>query len=222
MLRRLLLGLALLALPAAAEAKGIKLVQGYPDVTVYDPLVEYTLATNLFTVTGNSMTYRLAQNSQEQVLKGNYTLQAEIDALGVLTPDGGTLSITNSDDPHSPFLFGKLTDFGSTFDFDPDNRQVNANFDFLFTVGGGSLASDFGEVGSQGGVIISIARLNTDSPLGFGGDFLINPSRSYGDLSMGDTFAVAAVPEPSTITTMAFSLGCLGLGALARRRRARG
>jgi hypothetical protein len=223
MLRRLLLGLALLALPAAAEAKGIKLVQGFPDITIYEPIVGYDEGDDLFTVTGIIMSYRSALDSPAQVINGNYTLQAKIDALGVLTPAGSTLSITKPGDPSNPFLIGNLTDFGSTFDFDPDSRRVDAKFEFLFTVGDGSLASDFGGGGAQGGVIVSIARRDTDSPLGFGRDFLIDPGTNFrSEMSFGDTFAVAAVPEPSTITIMAFSLGCLGVGALVRRRMARG
>jgi hypothetical protein len=204
----LLLGL-LASVPAHAALLGLDtLLQENPD------LVSGNLATSLtvsfsngvMTVTGDTSDYTPPDGSGPfSVLDstggfspGSFSLSAVIGTNGVL--QSGSLTISGAIDdlsiPATVLLSGNITAFGFQGSSSPNPDE----FEFLFSVTGGSLAADYGPVGGT---------LLHPGDTSFNGSFLTDFSSVNG---VADT---RAIPEPSSVLLVVMSL--LGLCGIVRR-----
>lgn len=105
------------------------------------------------TITATPLTMTLVSGDTPNfVTGGTLTITANIDATGVFsTGTGDDVIITGVAGAFgSPLLTGTLTNYGIA-DLGATDRA-----DFTFTVTGGSLAADFGGVGSEGGIITTM------------------------------------------------------------------
>lgn len=194
----LMIGFVVALTGTSAEANPIGLTMpAVPDIIAGFIDVTYDATADQF----NAMGFSLNFNGSNLDVLGVFDLSATIDDAGALGT-GGTLSIggeigTNT----SPLLEGGLTDFG----FNPAGGNP---FEFLFEVTGGSLASDFGGIGAQGGIILS--SLTT-----FPGTFLSDfDNLNSGTPGTGTGFADVGsvmVPLPGAVVLGVFGLGIVGV-----------
>jgi hypothetical protein len=165
----------------------------------------------------NNGSFNISANidSSGYLSSGSLTVKGFVNALNanvptitspaiVYIPDilVGTLKAGMPGDPTGTALVGSAYDYASAVAFD-DGGYMSL-IDFTFTVTGGTLADDFGGIGSE--AIISFSSWQETGPIG---DWTTSWN-NYGG-GMCDVFPV---PEPTTA-------GCflLGLGVLACFRR---
>lgn len=198
--------LLLLGLSGAASATPLGLaLEPSPDIFVGFGSTTYSAGGQSLTLDGQPQSYFLASSACDPACAvtaalGDFSLTASVDnsgnlvGTGSLTIDGsvGTLGYG------SPLLTGTVTAFG----FDAGTPALP--FEFLFTVTGGSAASDFGGAGATGGIIWGHNSTFSGS---FGSDF----SASF--TSNGD---VAPTPEPSA--ALLLLSGALGFAVWRARR----
>jgi hypothetical protein len=196
----------------AALLGSAKALQQLPDLASGNLTVEYNAANGLFTVSGDTSVYTAPDATAYSVLTddqfglGTFNLSANIATNGDLL--GGTVTIVGGvfDDsgteiyPWGTLLQGNLTAFG----FEAATSTNKSEFDLLFNVTGGSLASVYGSVA---GVLL---HTEDDS---FGGSFTSGFSnRGHG---AADT-RMMLIPEPEP--QLLVFLSVLGLCWVARWR----
>src|ERR1017187_9971746 len=135
-----------------------------PDLTGSYMDVTYNSSGSLFQAIGFSTQYTDKQTNQFTVddnASFNYTLTANITSAGMLT--NGTLTISGDPDFGSgpsgfdiSLLTGSLITGANGVAFGSGDGG-NHIFQFRFDVTGGSLASDFGGNGAEGGIIFNAA-----------------------------------------------------------------
>jgi hypothetical protein len=177
-----------------------------PDL--YSPTLQisYNATTNGFNVTGftgqyddGTGPYNVTDGTGPFGDAGTFNLYAQINNSGTLV--GGTVEIkgeiTDLSIAYGVLLKGTLTQFGYQ-----DGGAGNADqFEFLFTVTGGSLASAYGSV--AGSII------NTSENTAFNGSFSSNFDNSaFSNETAADSRPL--VPEPSTGLLVTFSVFALG------------
>jgi MYXO-CTERM domain-containing protein len=188
---------------ANADLLGFTLFES-PDIFSGFIDVTYDADTNVFTADGFSLTYNDGV-SQTAINNGHFNITATIDVGGVLL--GGTVLIEGTFGLEGPTLLtGTLTAFGFE---DPPGGDL---FDFLFTVTGGSLATEFGGVGNTAGIILDVNN-GPDVDGTFSHDF---DNLDGGIPGTGQGVSDTGIPVPAP-----GSLALLALGLLGARRRSR-
>lgn len=185
----LLAAFALAALPASATPLNLDMVDA-PDIASFGIGFSYDAASDIFSATGTALTVENPLGISTDIL-GVFSLDAEIDDTGALI--GGSFSIMDLLTLDT-LIEGALVDFGF----------AGSTFEFLFAVGGGTLAADFGDFG---GILM------TDLSFGLA-DF--SAIFANGNNAVADTAALRA-SEPGILLLQALGLTML---LLARRRRA--
>lgn len=194
--------------PARATLLDLKLLN-YPDIMAGYISLSYTAEDDQFSATGIPLVYFNGVD-MEFITGGSYEISADIDEMGDIA-GSGTLTITGgiSPDPWSLLLEGNLTEFG--FQFNDPGQDL---FEFLWEVEGGSLAADFGGIGSTIGTIMGISVTGDSSfQSDFSGSFGTSDTAPY--LSGGSSGG-GAIPEPATLLLLAS--GLLGLCCLRKKR----
>ena len=209
-----LAGMAAVIVSSQAHAASLGLSNTTPpDIQAPNVTVTYNHTTQAFSAIDNSLaTFSVdtdgVAGANYYIKNGTFTVTAQIDNSGVLSP-GGTVTISGSKLVDSsmalvsllPTLTGTLTAFGF-----PDAPGGNI-FEFKFTSAAGTLTGSPISFPLDGGIIINAVGSGFDGR--FGQDF-----RTADSAGTADTFAQgASVPTPA-----AFSGGLLALGALAIRR----
>jgi hypothetical protein len=184
-----------LALPAVAWAAPLGLPQLLPDISSAFVTINYDATLEEFYASGFAVQYNGAPIDP---LFAPFGLTADVDNAGVLS--SGSVSIG---DASQMLLTADLLKFG----FEPDGSSGAPTFEFLGSVTGGSLASDFHGIGAPVGV-----KLHGASSL-FAGDMTQNYSNNGGS---SNTFS--ALPEPGTLTLLAGGVASLA-GMVWRRNR---
>jgi len=226
MMTRKLFGLAFSALAAASasHAMPLDLLQNPPDIRISNMTIGYNATTDAFVATGDPVTYDpFGSLPYHMITGGTYTLNATITTGGKATAGNVTITGTTTDKFDNPVSGTLLTGSLILFGFDPDAtvyvpeppynlpiEEYPAKFEFLMSVSGGALVSDFGGVGAWMGVI-SVSNLG-GFPGDFNNDFIITPDY----LTSANNFTI--IPEPASISLL---LGGM-LALAARRARARG
>lgn len=185
---------------AVAQAVPLNLSPSYPDMLVTSNTVTYDAAVNLFTAKGRPLTFTITSPTAINITNTTtsaYMLTATIDEAGVAS--AGTLTVS-----------GKIASLGATSgtlltgmyqDFGYGTGPSGDPFEFIFSVTGGDLASYYGGIGGQIGVLIGAGSTGF---AGFAGSF------SNGSGATNDTFYV---PEPVSLSLLAL------VGFVLRRRR---
>jgi hypothetical protein len=101
-------------------------------------------------ITAAPLTMTLSAGSTPDfVTGGTLTISANIDSGGIFT--GGSITVTGVAASYgSPLVTGTLTNYGIA------DLGATDRVEFTFTVTGGSLATDFGGAGAEGGVITTM------------------------------------------------------------------
>ncbi len=209
-----------ISLPAHAALLGLaSQLNEYPDLYSSILTASFTLSgsgTNgVLSVTGSTSKYTtaaLAAGSDFDDVydssgfnPGSFTLTATIKTNGILQSGSFSISGQLVDDntstqvlPFGVLLSGTVTSFGSR----ANTSSSSEDFDFLLSVSGGALASDYG---STGGTLLYDTSFN--------GSFTQNfNSNGNNNQSFSDT---KAIPEPSSVLLVVMSL--LGLCGVVRR-----
>jgi hypothetical protein len=186
-----------------------------PDFSVGNMTVQYAASSGIFTVTASADdlpgTYFDTLNNETDYIGADFNLTAYVTSAGNLT--NGTLTIAGDlydDNGYTDLLTGTLATGAEGTAFGATNDVYTATaFNFVFTITGGTLASDYGGVNAPDGYFV----LYPDGGSTFSGswtsDFADHPGNGYGD--------VKAIPEPSSFVLLMFA-GTLGAAANILRR----
>ncbi|MGA3283560.1 MAG: PEP-CTERM sorting domain-containing protein [Verrucomicrobiota bacterium] len=153
---------------------------------------------------------------------GGYVISATINNAGVLASGG---SVTIIDSASDTLLAGSLKSGASGTAWGYYNNSSIDQFTFLFTVTGGTVASDFGGIGGLCGISLfadfsgNSTGTGHDTPFTgtWGGSF--NNLRSSGANTGNGTADIFPVPEPSSFLLV--SAGFLCMITLRRRNASR-
>jgi hypothetical protein len=203
----LLVVLGIVGTCGQAQAGLLNLAETTPDIYTSFTTINYNYGSSLFTASGSAWTLTTTGGIEYDVLGANtaYTITATIDHSGnatlglpslVINGEVGEVGATSG-----TLLTGTLAKFGY---MDPPG---GGQFDFVFNVTGGDLASSFGP--QVGAILIGASTTFTgvfSDPAGF------HNSTQDGAV---DTFPV---PEPATLALLATG-GFLALGRRIRRTR---
>jgi uncharacterized protein (TIGR03382 family) len=207
-------------LQGTASAAPLALDITAPDIAGFGISFAYNATNQAFEANGSVDMLDLG-SSVLDIIGGAYELSAELDP--VTQTATGLLRITGQVDglgllAGTRLLEGRIEKFGLD-----DSIAGKAGFQFVFDVVGGELSPLFGR---KGGTNISRSELDFEesaaqiasgavgvAPLSSGSSIFAQSFTGGGVTTTSDT---VSVPEPALLT-----LGALGLGALARRRRAR-
>jgi len=189
---------------------------GVPNLASGSLQVDYNASSGLFTASGTTADYwdintndNFVVDNYNDFIPGTFSLSATVTTSGTLV--SGTVTLAAADGVYDPtystqilsagtLLQGTLTAFG----FQAENLALGTSqFDFEFTVTGGSLASAFG---SKAGTVLYTEDYS------FGGSFTTGFSNSGGGAA--DTLTMIPEPEPQLLVI----LSVLGLWRVARRR----
>jgi hypothetical protein len=144
---------------------------------------------------------------------GTVTIDIEVNSTGVLVGgiSGDDLVVTGDVDTYSgTLLTADVSQFGY-FDNDTAPDLGTDSFDFLFTITGGALATEFGGIGAD--LAVEIFSESSDFAGVFTTDFSGEAKGSMGPPPEPPTI----VPVPAAVWL--FGSGLLGLVGIARRKR---
>lgn len=191
----------------------------YPNFSAAYLTVQYTTNNGIFEATGNAYDYAdtyVDPNTNETDWVGaDFNLTAYITSTGNLT--NGTLTIAGDlgdGNGYTDLLTGSLTTgaegtaFGATNDV-----HTAAEFQFLFTITGGTLASDYGGVNAPVGYFDFFPDGSSKPFSGSWTSDFNNDGAGYGD--------VQAVPEPSSFLLLLFAGALCAAASILRRPRRR-
>ena len=184
--------------PAHAALLNLQL-QPTPDIYSGFITLDYNAGTDWLSAQGYAFSLNDGSGSYT-IAGGTFDLTATIDDFGGLS--SGALSIGGDVNNFGPTLLtGDMIDFGF---MDPPGGDL---FEFLFTVTGGDLATMYGGMGSQFGVVLGAMGA------GFDGTFTNN----FANNGQGVADAAPIVPGPSALIALAAGLGLTA--STSRRRR---
>ncbi|MGA2603447.1 MAG: hypothetical protein ABSG14_04390 [Verrucomicrobiia bacterium] len=196
-----------------------------PDFTSQPLTVTYTPSTTIFQVSGYYSDFGDSYvdpngnlnpdiNPEWNTFPANFNLTAYITNAGVLT--NGTLTIdgdlTGNGDVDTTLLTGTLTTGAEGTAFGASSG-VDAPFQFLFTITGGSLSNDYGGVGAPDGYV---NYLFPDGGNDFSGSFansFANSGNGYADVDM--------IPEPSSFLLLVLASALCAVASKFHRSRRR-
>jgi hypothetical protein len=214
----LLMGFAgLLGVSAHAALLNLSPTQGAPDLTASFITVDYTASDKTFVASGYSDTYYPSFGGAGTPLgAGTWQLTATLGANNSLV--SGHLDIYDTYNVDFPsgtpdlLLSGNLVTgpASQAFGFSDPGAPNHDEFDFLFHIESGSLASDYLAFGNIGGIILNADFASGGTP--FTGDW------SHDFSNAGTGFSQVFVPEPSAYGIAAALAAVLGLGVMQFKR----